>query len=126
MQRFGRFDVAVARFRRCGHDAEGHQPAGLRFRAPGVDGGAEVGGITDHMVGGEHQQQRVLTTGCGLECGDGHGRSRVAPHGLQQDRAGLLADLAHLLGHDEAVVVVADQQGRRQVVESLQPLLGLL
>ena len=78
------------------------------------------------MVGGEYQQQRIFATGCGLECGHGHGRGRVAPHGLQQDRAGLNVDLAHLLGHDETVVVVADQQRRRQIVESLQPLLGLL
>ena len=78
------------------------------------------------MVGGEHQQQRVIAAGGGLQGGHGYGGGGVTAHGLQQDAGRFDADLAHLLGHDEAVVLVADQQGRRQMRQPLQPLLGLL
>ena len=78
------------------------------------------------MVGGEHQQQGVGAAGGGLQGGDCHGRGRVAAARFEQDRRRLRADLAHLLGHDEAVVLVADQQGRRQVGQPAEALLGLL
>ena len=100
--------------------------ARLRGLDPRLDRLPEGGSIADDVVGSEHQQQRVIARGHGLEGGNGHGRCGVAAHGLQQDRRGIHADLAHLLGHDEAVVFVADQQRRLEICNSLQTLLGLL
>ena len=125
-QRLGRLDVAVTGLRGGRHDAEGHELIGLGGGHAGVHGGAEPGGIGDHVVGGQHQQQRVLAMGRGLQGRDRHGRRGVAAHRFQQDPGRLHTDLAHLLGHDEAVLLVADQQRCPQAVQALQPLLGLL
>ena len=108
-QGLGRFDVAITRFRGIGHDAKGHQLAGFSGRDASGNGGAKGGGIPNHVVGGEHQQQGIVAPGGGLQGGHGHGGCGVAAHGLQQDGGGVSADLSHLLGHDEAVVFVADQ-----------------
>ena len=64
--------------------------------------------------------------GCCLKCCHGHCRSSVAAHRLQQDCARFHIDLAHLLRHDEAVILVADQQGISKRFNSRQALLGLL
>ena len=125
-QGFGCFDVAIARFRGIGHDAKGHQLAGFSGRDASGDRGAKGGGIPNHVVGGEHQQQRIVAPGGGLQGGHGYGRGGVAADGFQQDGGGVSADLPHLFGHDEAVVFVADQQGRGQAFEPVEPLLGLL
>ena len=125
-ERCGRFDVAVAGFRRGGHDAEAHQPAGLGGGDAGGHGGAESLGLVDDVVGGQHQQQRVGAAGAGLEGRHGHGGSGVTTHRLQQNAGGFHVDLAHLLSHDEAVVFVADQQRGRQGRQPLEALVGLL
>ena len=78
------------------------------------------------MVGRQYQQQRVLPPSCGLQCCHSDRRRRVPPHRLQQDGVGFNADLPHLLGHDEAMVLIADQQRCLEAIETLQPLLGLL
>jgi hypothetical protein len=62
------------------------------------------------MIGSQDEQEGVITLRCRLKRGDGHRRSGVASHRFEQDRARFYIDLAHLLGHDEAVVLVADQQ----------------
>ena len=110
----GCFDVAVSGFWRCGHDAKGHQSAGFGGRASRGNGGAELLGVANQMVRRQHQQERVIAVGGGLQCGHGHRWSGVASHRLQQDRVGFNAQLAHLFRHDEAVVLIADQQGSRQ------------
>ena len=64
--------------------------------------------------------------GGGLQRCYRHRRGGIAADRLQQDRLGLHADLAQLLGHDEAVVFIADQQGCAEARQALQALLGLL
>jgi hypothetical protein len=64
--------------------------------------------------------------GQGLQGRHRYRRCGVAAHGLQQDARRLHADLPHLLGHDEAMVFVADQQRGMQPVDPLQTLNGLL
>ena len=122
----GGLDIAIARFRRRGHDAEGHQPTGLGGRDTGGHGGAEALGAVDHMVGRQDQQQGIGAAGGGLQGGDRHGGGGVAAEGFEEDAGRLHANLAQLLGHDEAVILVADQQGGRQLRQALQPQLGLL
>ena len=104
-----RLDIAVARFRSGGHDPEGDQLAGGGGGNGRLNGGPEPFSPLDHMVSGEHQQQGIVSSGAGLQGRHGHGRRRVPPHGFQQDGRRLHADLPHLLGHNEAMVLVADQ-----------------
>ena len=78
------------------------------------------------MVGRQDQQQGIGAAGGGLQGGDRHGGGGVAAQGFQEDAGGLHADLAQLLSHDEAVILVADQQGRGQLRQALKPLVGLL
>jgi hypothetical protein len=120
------FDVAIAGLRRAGHDPEGHQLPRLGRRHARRHCLTEGRGVADHVVGRQHQQQWILPLGRGLQGRHRHRWTGVAADGLQQDAGELNADLAHLLGHDEAVVLVADQQRRRKPGQTLQALLGLL
>ena len=122
----GCLDIAVASFSRGGHDPEGHQLARLRCRRAGRDRVAEGRGVANGVVRRQDQQQGVIALGRGLKCRHRHRRGRVAAYRLQQDPRRFYADLAHLLGHDEAVIFIADQQWRCQPLQALQSLLGLL
>ena len=123
---FGRLDVAVAGFRSGRNDPEGHQATGLCSGSTGIHRLAELLRITDQVVGRQYQQQWVLPPSCGLQRCHRDRRRRVPPHWFQQDGVGFNADLPHLLGHDEAMVFIADQQRCLEAIETLQPLLGLL
>ena len=85
-----------------------------------------MGGIADQVIRRQHQQQRVVAVGGGLQRRQRDGRGGVAPHRLQQNRIRFNSDLAHLLSHDEAVAFVADQQWCRQGIQTGEPLVGLL
>ena len=78
------------------------------------------------MVCGKHEQEGVVALGCCLKSSYGYSRSGVAPHRFEQDRSGLHLDLAHLFGHDEAMILIADQQWAPKRFQSVQPFLGLL
>ena len=110
-QRLSGFDVAVARFWRRGHDSKGDQLAGFSCCYPRRHRGAEGGGIADHVVCRQHKEQGIFPMGGGLQRCYRYRRGGIAANRLQQDRLRLHADLAQLLGHDEAVVFIADQQG---------------
>ena len=100
-------DVAVIRRRIGGHDAEGDDPP--RARSPGraPAGLAEFVGFADDVVGGQHEHERLgITFGC-KHGGDRDGGPRIAPHRLEHD-IGLDAQLAQLLGDDEAEFGVGD------------------
>ena len=109
-----RLDVAVARLGARGHDAESHQATVPGCLDAAADRRPEGLHVTDHVVGGHHQQQRVFVVLCrhaGCKC---HRGRRVAADGLEQD-ARRHADGRHLLGDQEPVRLVADHEalGRR-------------
>jgi hypothetical protein len=119
----GGADVAVARLGAVGHHAEGDQLALLREAGAGDQRGAEGVGIADDMVGGQHQQHGVVALLAVLQRGGGgqrHGRRRVAADGLEQDGRGLHAGLAELLGHQEAMFLVAHDDGIGEPVEAVE------
>ena len=96
--------------------------AGAGGRGRHGDGGAEALRIGDVVVGGQHQHQRVGVA-VGQEAGgDGDGRRGVAGRGLEDDGVGGDADLAHLLGDDEAVVVGAIEHRRGEAVGLADPV----
>ena len=78
------------------------------------------------MVGGQDQQQGVLSAGGGFQSGYGHCRCGIAAHRFKQNGGRFNADLPQLLGHNETVVFVTDEQGWGQAGKAFQPLLGLL
>ena len=119
-QRLGRpADVAVARLGGLRDHAEGHEPPRLSRRQRRPYGRLEGRPVTHHMVGGQHEQQGARVSGIrGVArrgsrrqrhmSGQGDGRGGVAPDGLQHDPRALHARLTQLLGHHEAVGLVAD------------------
>ena len=95
------------------HDAEGDQRPVVRRGKRLAHGSVECGFVRDHVVGRQDQQQRVVPTGHRLEGRRGDRRRRVAADRLEQDRGARCADLAQLLGHQEAVFLVGDHDGCR-------------
>ncbi|MNI32381.1 hypothetical protein D3C73_862910 [compost metagenome] len=106
----GGLDIAVAGFRTGRHDAEGHQLAGLGSAGCSLHDCAERGLIGDHMVRGQHQQQRIGAVAGGLQGCDRDRWRRIAANRFQDDGSRLGADLLQLLGSDEAVLLVGDHQ----------------
>ena len=126
VQRFGGFDVAVTGFRRCRHDAEGHQSPRLGCNATRLNRRLKVLCIANDVVCSQYKQQWIFTAGRGLQGRHCDSWCRVAPHGFEENGPWFDPDLAHLFGHDEAVIVVADQQRSVEPLNAFQALLGLL
>jgi len=118
-------DIAVTGFGFVSDDAKGYQSA-LRGRFSGESyPGMEGSRIADHMVSGQHQHQRIIVVSQGMERRQRDCRSRVAAMGFEQNTVRSDAKLVQLLGHDKAVIFVADHQGRKNIQAS-QPLHGFL
>ena len=87
--------------------------------------------VADHVIGRQHQQHRidrVRLRGVPLERRVRRERDRrrgIAAEGLEHDGARLDAQLPQLLGHQEAVRLVADhhRRGGREPIEPQQRLL---
>lgn len=77
--------------------------------------------VLDQMIGGQHQQQRIARLLDRLQRRQGDGRRSVAADRLEQDGRPFHAQLAQLLGGEEAVLLVADQprQADREAVQAL-------
>ena len=102
-------DVAVAGLGRPWHDPERDQSAGLGERDRGLNFLSEPVLVLDQVVRGQDQQQRVLVVpGSCTQRGQRDRGGGVPAHGLEDDLAGGI-DPTHLLGGDEPVVLVADQ-----------------
>ena len=96
------------------HDAEGDELALLGRGERGTDSRLECSDIANHMVRGQHQQHRIVPCRVlqGRERGQRDRRRGVATEGLEHDRARLDLDLPQLLGDEEAVRIVADDDRR--------------
>jgi len=119
-------DVAEAGFRRFGHDAESHQRAVPRRRNGRAHGGLERRHVADHMVGGQHQQQRVIVLRRRLQRCRGDRRRGVAANRLEHDRGVLHADLAQLLRGEETVFLVGDHDRCGAFGQRRNPQPGVL
>ena len=119
-------DIAVARFRGVWDDPECHQPPCFCSGSAGVDSLSKALPVANDMVCRQDEQQGIFATGQRLEGCDCDRRSCVSTHWLQQDGSRCHPDLPHLFGHDEAVVVIADQQRSAQALQSLKTLVCLL
>ena len=110
-ERLARMDIAVAGRGMVGRDAEGDDLAGVGGDA-GL--GAEFGEclpVLEHMIGGEHRDDRLGVAHRRPGRGSADGRGAVAPLRLEQDRR-LGPDLLQLFGDAEAIVEIGDDDGR--------------
>ena len=73
----------------------------------------ERGDVADHVIGGQHQQQRIVAAS--LRCrerGERDRRGGVATDRLEHDGLRRVVDHAQLLGDQEAMRLVADDDRR--------------
>ncbi len=79
--------------------------------------------VADHVVGRQHQQQRVIAICQGLQRGDRDGRSGIAAYRLEDQCLRQHLALAQLLGSHEAVLLVGDHD-RCRAGDGSNPLPG--
>ena len=107
-----RLDIAEAGFRTVGRDAEGQQIAACGHLDGARRGLLECRRLLDQVVGGHHQDGRVLAVRLGdAERGDRDGRRGIAPVRLQHEARSERAVLA--FGE-----LVAAEAGRQFVKEA--------
>ena len=142
--RFAAPDVAIAGLGLVRHDAEGDELAVARCAKADLDRLVEALDVADHVVGRHHQQHRIGTVRRSRadrrQRGHRDGRRRVTADGLEDDRRRLAAHPAQLLGDDEAMLLVADNDSwfggkprespdrvldHRQFADQGQELLGV-
>ena len=115
-ERLAALDIAVAGLGPARGDAEGDELAGLGSGGGARDSGLEGGCIGDRVIRWHHQHQRIGRGSGEGEGGDAAGGRGVAAERLEDDRGGRHAGEAKLLGDDEAVLVVGDDQRRRELL----------
>ncbi len=126
IQRRAGFNVAVTGFRRGRHDAEGDQPTRFGVKRGLRHGGAKAFAIGDDVIGRQDQQQRIDALVPGVQRRHRHRRRGIAAHRLQNHHRRLDADRAQLLGHHEAVFLIAHHQRRGDVFGGADPQRGVL
>ena len=100
---------AVAGFRAGRVDAESHDRPGLRGGDSAGDSGAKRAIVGDDVIR-RHDQHQTVRIACQMQRRREHGGCGVAWFGLDQDRAGVDADLGELFGDDEAEIGGRDNQ----------------
>ena len=106
--------VAVAGLRPVRHDARTDEQLGGGCLEGVRDRRAECLCSGDHVIGGQHRQQRfIVVAGCVLreQCSDCDCRRGVSAGGLRHHRLGWRSELAQLLGDEETMGLVADDHG---------------
>ena len=112
--------IAVAGLRRRGWNPEGDHPAPRRERRAAAHRLVKGGPVGDDMIGGHHQQHRVALRG-GMQRGEGQRRGRAAARRLEDDCPRLRPDPAQLIGHQKAILLVAQQQRCGIERQALEP-----
>ena len=77
------------------------------------------------MICRQHQQYRVIVLHEGMDCGDRYRRCGVSAERFEDDGQIFDTDLACLLGDDETVFIVADND-RRAVFQAIDSRQGFL
>ena len=113
-QRIATLDIAIAGFRPGGLHAEGDEPAGPRGHRRDAQRAVQRRDVGDGVVGGKHPLQAVGVVLGGQQRGRGHGGGTVAANRLQHQARVGDAGSAQLLRDQEAVLVVADDDRRRE------------
>ncbi len=69
------------------HDAESHQLTGSRLWYGLLHGLNKIGLILNDMIGGQHQQQRIITLCGGMQGRQCNGWCRIAPGRFENNAA---------------------------------------
>ena len=109
-------DIAIAGLGAVGGDAKGDEQTGFRSFGGPTDRLVKSLRIGDRMIRRHDQHLPVQVAGGNPQGGDRGGRRGVAAGGFEQQPGRLDADLAQLLGNDEAVLLIGDDQRRREPV----------
>ncbi len=115
-------DVAVARVRTGGRDAEQHEASRGRHVCRPAHRADEGGLILDDLVGRGHDQDARWVLARHMQRGNRDGGCRIARHGLEHDRARACPDAPGLLLNQEAVVGIADDGWRLEAQLGSEPL----
>ena len=106
-------DVAITRLGPVRHDAKGHQSPRLGQRQSFLHRRLKRAGVLNQVICRQHQEQRIGPVRRGPQRRQSHGRRCVATGRLQHHVALQGVHLAQLLGHQKAVVFVANDQRLR-------------
>lgn len=119
-QRWALLDVAIARFGRRGVNAEGDNAPGLGRRCGQQNGLVERFGVLNDVVGWHHQHEcRGILLGQAKGC-QSHRRCCVPTLVFQNECGGNDAQWLALRRHNEAVGLVAHQNGSRRAQNGLR------
>src|SRR5690606_29182733 len=94
-----------------GRDAKSDQAARLGMRCSCPDDVAKALDVANAVVGREYQKHRVLTIGDRFHSSQRNGRRRVSRQRLKNDATALQARHAQLLGNDETMIFVTNDDG---------------
>jgi len=118
-------DIAIAGLRAIRRNAKGHGKPRLCQRDSLDNGIPEHGSIQNHVIRRHHHQYGIVTLALRPECSQRQRRCRIATKGFKQGFT-LFAKQAHLLGHDEAMVLIANQQRFAEPGNAIQTSHGCL
>ena len=92
-------DIAITRLGPVRHNAKGHQSARLGQGQSGLHSRLKRSRVLNHVVGRQHQHQRICPRRSGLQSGQSHRRRCVASGRFQNNVALQCPNLTQLLGH---------------------------
>src|SRR5690606_22123530 len=108
-------DVSVARLRGGRHDAESDEAAGVRGIYCPLDGASERGGVSNGVVGGQRQQERIwIGLGC-VESRRREGRRGVLADLLEDDGASPAGEFLKVRRYNRRVRFATDDDRRGDV-----------
>ena len=119
-------DITIAGFRRLRHDAESHQLTSLGSTCGLGNGALKCSHIRYQVIGWQQQHQRLGILRHQRQRRDCRRRGCIAPDRFEENSLGRDLNRAHLLGHHEAVFVVAYQRGRRDIGDTGKAQHGFL
>ncbi len=119
-------DIAVAGLGPVRCHAESDQGAGARRRGGDLHRGPKSPQVIDDMIRGKQHDQGIAEALFQHDRSHGGGRCGVATLRLEHDRLRRHLGLAQLLGDDEAMLVVADDQRCREAGRVGDPPEGVL
>ena len=105
-------DVAIAALGPLRINAEGDEHARASGNFGALDRSAEGIGVGDRVIRRHHQHQRIGLAFGDAQRGNARRRRRVAADRLEQQGFRSRGDLAQLLGDDEAVLLIGNDQRR--------------
>ena len=123
---FAALDISVSGFGLVGHDADAGQVTVSCGTARDFDGSMKCGHVPNRVVGRENQKLRFGVALKRVKCGERHGGRGVAREWFDHKRRGRDIDGQKLVGHQKAVLLIANHNRRGLVGDAAQTLERIL